>query len=385
MNGYMQPGNPKQVIMVYPSIGYAGGVERVMAEVLKFLAENGIQIHAICSDIDPRLQALCHSCQPLPLKKSKHRLIDLYFQAQWMYRSGKIARSFSKANTKIISAPCAVFAADIVMAGSCHLAAQYERLTKGSFKWLLNPRHWFYIFSEGSIFFGNNPQILVPSQRTQSEINRFYRWTKGRTDVVPHGVDLEVFSPSDSVRAEVTSRLGINKDAVILLTVTNEIKRKGCFQVLESLRLIQDPKAQFHYIVVGRDDPSDFLNKAKEMGLSEVVSVLPGAQGQDLAKLYQGADLFILPTEYESFGLVGMEALACGLPVLCTRVGGLEDYVTDGIDGIFVERNGKSIAAGLEVFLGLTPHQKIAMKLYAAIKSRSYKWKEVLHPILKLL
>ncbi|MDF9787578.1 glycosyltransferase family 4 protein [Polynucleobacter sphagniphilus] len=373
------------VTIVYPSIGYTGGVERVMAEVLKFLFNNNYQIQVICSEIDDSLRPLCSKVHIIPIHKSNHLLWDMFHTAHWMLQAGRQAKLANKLKSRIISAPCALFTADLVMAGSCHIAAQFERLKRGSFKWLLNPRHWFYIFCEASIFLRNQSQILVPSKRTKSEIDCFYSPAKNRIHVVPHGVDSSIFYPADGSKTEIRTSIGLPEDAVIFLTVTNEIKRKGCLNALEALKLIEQNGVKFHYLVVGRDDSSELLSKARDLGLGSVVSAMPGVHGAELVRLFQASDLFVLPTEYESFGLVGIEALACGLPVLCTKVGGLEDYVTNGQDGIFVERTSADIARGLKYFFSLAPDAKRDMRDLAIEKSRVYQWSEVLQPILSIL
>lgn len=369
-----------EVVLVYPSISYKGGVERVISEVLKFLVAHGVAVRAVCSDMDPSLVPLCSEVVYKKCKDSTNPVIAIWLRLSWMIRAANQIKPYA-GRVKVISAPCALLKADIVMAGSCHLAAQSARLSKGAYKWLLNPKHWFYIFCEFRIF-RTSSTVLVPSTRTRGEIKRYYSFAKSKTYVMPHGVDLQLFSPDKTAKAALANTLGIDERATILLTVTNEIKRKGCFQVLEGLRLLKPQFPQLHYVVAGRDNPEAFIAAAHALCLEDTVTVLPGVHGEALAHLYQGADIFVLPTEYESFGLVGIEALACGIPVLTTQVGGLEDYVTDGVDGLFVERTGVSVAEGLRRFLGLDVNQQCLMVSKAREKAESYSWSEVLKPLL---
>lgn len=372
------------VVMVYPSISYKGGVERVMAEVLKFLVGHGVSVKVICAEIDPSLEPLCSEVLYEPCRGSSNPLKDIWLRVSWMLGATRLVKSLSN-GAKVVSAPCALFSADIVMAGSCHLAAQVARLSQGSYKWLLNPKHWFYIFAEGSIFLRRKSTVLVPSKRTQAEIKRFYPFARNRTFVLPHGVDLKLFIPNPAVKLELVDRLKIARESTIFLTVTNEIKRKGCYQVLEALAMLRDAFPKMHYVVAGRDDPQGFKARVRSLGLDKMVTVLPGVHGDDLVRLYQGADLFLLPTEYESFGLVGIESLACSVPVLSTRVGGLEDYVADNEDGFFVERTGDSVREGLRKFMELNPEQHVLMRIKARQKAENYNWSGVLKPLLNLV
>jgi UDP-glucose:(heptosyl)LPS alpha-1,3-glucosyltransferase len=72
---------------------------------------------------------------------------------------------------------------------------------------------------------------------------------------------------------------------------------------------------------------------------------------RDVERLYRMADVFVLPTSYETFSLVCMEAMACGTPVVACAVGGIEDYLKDGVNGWAVPRDGAAIAATLRRIL----------------------------------
>ncbi|ENI1083468.1 glycosyltransferase family 4 protein, partial [Klebsiella pneumoniae] len=71
--------------------------------------------------------------------------------------------------------------------------------------------------------------------------------------------------------------------------------------------------------------------------------------GQDLVTLYHKCDLFVLPSKYEAWPLVGLESMSCGLPVLMTNVGGIPEYLKDGLNGFFITQNGKDIAEKVNV------------------------------------
>ena len=115
------------------------------------------------------------------------------------------------------------------------------------------------------------------------------------------------------------------------------------------------------------------------MGLLDMLTLLPPTINEDLVALYQAADIFVLPTKYESFGLVCMEALACGLPVVSCRVGGVEDYVTDGVDGALVSRTPEGIAEGVDMLAD--SETRIAMSEKARLKALQYDWSIVLKPL----
>jgi UDP-glucose:(heptosyl)LPS alpha-1,3-glucosyltransferase len=100
-------------------------------------------------------------------------------------------------------------------------------------------------------------------------------------------------------------------------------------------------------VVVGKGDARPYRARARALGVERRVH-FAGVRG-DMAPLYRAADCFVLPSHYEAFSLVTLEAMASGLPVLLSRVNGAEDCLRDGRNGFFVAPNGKDIAAKAEV------------------------------------
>jgi UDP-glucose:(heptosyl)LPS alpha-1,3-glucosyltransferase len=93
----------------------------------------------------------------------------------------------------------------------------------------------------------------------------------------------------------------------------------------------------------------------------------------DLATIYQAGDAFVLPTAYESFSLVCMEAMACGLPVFATSVGGIEDYLVDGVNGHTITRDPADIAAKLGPLLD-DPARLEELRSGARATAREFDW-----------
>jgi glycosyltransferase involved in cell wall biosynthesis len=96
------------------------------------------------------------------------------------------------------------------------------------------------------------------------------------------------------------------------------------------------------------------------------------------------SDLFVMLSNYESCPLVGLEALASGLPVITTRVSGMEDYVKEEVNGLFVTRDAKSTAAALERILG---DRDLFERLSAAARpsTEDYDWDRIAERYMKLL
>src|SRR5690606_35585564 len=135
---------------------------------------------------------------------------------------------------------------------------------------------------------------------------------------------------------------GIADDDTVLLWVGKEFRRKGLEPLIKALPgLPRSARA----IVVGGDDPAPFQALAARLGVADrIVFVGHSSRVEDY---FAAGDVFVFPTLYEAFALVTLEAAAAGLPLVTTRVNGTEDFVVDGENGAFIERDPASIVAAV--------------------------------------
>jgi glycosyltransferase involved in cell wall biosynthesis len=151
----------------------------------------------------------------------------------------------------------------------------------------------------------------------------------GFIDVVYNGVNLERFFPPHIPRNHV--------GPLRILTVSRLVKLKGIQFLIQALsRIGSAMKIDFMWRVVGDGNyRSQLESQAKTLGI-ENSSFLGGCPQESLLLHYNWAELFVLPSLAESFGIAFAEAMACGLPVIGTRVGGIPEFVRHGIDGLLV-------------------------------------------------
>ncbi len=123
-----------------------------------------------------------------------------------------------------------------------------------------------------------------------------------------------------------------------ILTVARLVKRKGLDSLLRAVALLSDLSIRLLIQGSGSDEKS-LRELAATLGIEDRVTFLGFRERESLPPVYQNADIFIMPSHSESFGLAVLEAMACGLPVIVSRVGGMVDYVEEGVNGLIVPPN----------------------------------------------
>jgi D-inositol-3-phosphate glycosyltransferase len=166
-----------------------------------------------------------------------------------------------------------------------------------------------------------------------------------RVAVVHPGVDLDVFTPGD--RQLVRAHLGVRPDALVLLFVGRIQPLKAPDVLIRAAaRLVDDDPALREQLLVvvaggpsgnGLARPHALVDLAASLGVGDLVRFVPPMDRTRLADWYRCADLTVVPSYSESFGLVAVESQACGTPVVAARVGGLATAVADGRSGVLVD------------------------------------------------
>ena len=167
-----------------------------------------------------------------------------------------------------------------------------------------------------------------------------------KVNVIAPGVDLNEFSLADG-KSESRKRLNIAPDAMLISFVGRIQPHKGpevlVKSVAEILRVWPELRAKFALVIMGENSGSGhnelekLKNYAKFLEIENVMHFVPPVKRSELADWYRASDLVCMPSYSESFGLVALEAQACGTPVIATAVGGLRTAVADGISGILVD------------------------------------------------
>jgi len=187
-------------------------------------------------------------------------------------------------------------------------------------------------------------RLIANTDEEARQLVRLYGADPARTLVVPPGVDLDRFSPGD--RAAARRAVGMPQDAIVLLFVGRIQPLKAPDVLLHTAaRLLRDDPAlrdrlRVHVVGApsgsGLDAPGQLQQLATTLGIADVVTFFPPQPPERLAEHYRAADVTVVPSHNESFGLVALESQACGTPVVAAAVGGLPTAVRDGVSGVLV-------------------------------------------------
>jgi D-inositol-3-phosphate glycosyltransferase len=225
---------------------------------------------------------------------------------------------------------------------------------------------------------GCSDVILASCSDEVEQLRRHYAADPLRIEVVPPGVDHAVFSPGP--RAGARAALGLHPDRPVLLFVGRIQPLKGVGVAVGALAALRShPDAQL--LVVGGPSGPEGAAEAARMralitreGLGDRVRLVPPQPHLLLSTYYRAADVVLVPSRSESFGLVALEAAACGTPVVAAAVGGLRTLVDHGCTGYQVE--GRDPAAYAAHVAAILDDPALARRLGAAAtaRSRTYTW-----------
>jgi D-inositol-3-phosphate glycosyltransferase len=233
-------------------------------------------------------------------------------------------------------------------------------------------------------------QVIAEADRlianTDDEARQLVDWYDADPDkivTVPPGVDLDTFRPGAAGAAR--NRLGIAADALVLLFVgrLQPLKAPDVLLRAAAQLVAADPEfaRRLQVVIVGApsgsgvDDPLALPRLAAESGISARVRFEPPASRSLLADFYTAADLTVVPSHNESFGLVALESQACGVPVVAAAVGGLRTAVLDGRTGTLVDSHRTEDWAGALGALLREPQRRAQLGVTARRHAEQFSWR----------
>jgi len=185
--------------------------------------------------------------------------------------------------------------------------------------------------------------------------------------VTYNGVDTSLFTPGKP-KTDVRRKFGIGEGPLILSN-GRLITQKGFPFLIEAFADVKQEMPDARLLIIGKGPLElELLKRASSLGLLESIFITTGIPEAELPDYYRSADVFVLPSLYEPFGLVSVEAMACGKPVVTTRVGGNPEVVSDDAGYLVPPRDHKAIAEKMLLLLG---DDSLRKKKGAAARNRA--------------
>lgn len=232
-------------------------------------------------------------------------------------------------------------------------------------------------------------RVVAATPAEEAQLNFLYHANRDKIAIIPPGVDISHFYPIP--RDEAKCALDIPKEDRVILYVGRIEPLKGVDTLIRALAQMrtQGVTDQYpHYLAVIGGDPNarpEDMNSemarlqdlSKKLGLEDLVVFLGKRAQSSLPYYYSAAEVVVMPSHYESFGMVALEAMACGTPVVASQVGGLAFLIQDGVTG-YVVPGGDSVAMS-ERLTQLLSQPELAERLgrQAAAYARDYSWENI--------
>jgi UDP-glucose:(heptosyl)LPS alpha-1,3-glucosyltransferase len=326
-----------------------GGTSRCLAE----LAERAGREHAV--DVFAH-EILDGEDAPVRFVGVPMRLRPLWAQGPTFERAVK-ERLDGRAYDVVHAHEGANVGADIYTAHSCYAAWLRQRRAEAGVRGLASHVYPPHVIRLGLIRRGMRERsslIIAVSGRVRDELIEELAVDPQRIAVVHNGTDTDDFRPPRT-REEAFAQLEEphlrdRAGALVLLFVAYEFRKRGLERLIRALAQLEDARVEVW--VIGRDDPAPFRRLAAQLGVADRLRFL--GHRAVVRPYFQAADALVLPTEYEAFGLVILEAMACGRPVLTSRRAGAAELVTDGREGLLLDdpHDVEELVCGLRGLVG---------------------------------
>jgi D-inositol-3-phosphate glycosyltransferase len=233
-------------------------------------------------------------------------------------------------------------------------------------------------------------RLVAATPAEKAQLIWLYDANPCKIGVISPGVNLRRFHPIEKSTAKVA--IGVEEQRRLILFVGRIEPLKGIDTLLRAMALVAQRHPEWLsglcVAIIGGRDKSPELARLQtlrnELGIGGLVTFL-GAKDQDtLQYYYSAAEMVIMPSHYESFGMVALEAMACGTPVIASEVGGLAFVVRDGVTGFHIpQRDPEALATKIELLLS-DELLRIRLGRRAACWAESYGWSTIADQLLEL-
>lgn len=239
-------------------------------------------------------------------------------------------------------------------------------------------------------------RIIAATQAERLQLETLYGVDPAKVTIIPPGVDIHHFYPIP--KDEAKEAIGISPSDRMALFVGRIEPLKGVDTLIKAMAIVKKTCKSFrcpHYLVIIGGDPEEdpaamsaemarLQSLCQGLGLDDMIIFL-GKRGQaTLPYYYAAAEVVVMPSHYESFGMVALEAMACGTPVIASRVGGLAHLIQEGVTGYFVPAQDPEALAEKLRLLFIDNELREHLGVQAACYAHDFRWESITSQIVKV-
>jgi len=352
-----------------------GGLERYTFFLSRELIRAGHEVHIFANIWQEEPGVIIHRVPVVRLSSPAKNLSFAFFAN----------RALSKMKFDIIHSMERIFYQDIFRVSDginpVQMQQKYPHPGVRLFKSVC-PRRLALTYLEHNIFVDKGCKIVMTnSELVKRNIIEHYRVDPEKIVVIYNGVDTSRFNTKvkEKFRSSLRDKYGIKKDEIVLLFVSNNFKLKRLNLVLEAMAFLKNNKIRL--FVIGADNHRTYQRWANNNSLGEQILFL--GLKSNIEKYYAGSDIFVLPTLYDAFANVCLEAMACGLPVITTDSNGAADLISDNENGYILKtQKADELTAKIKALEPLSNRTRIGDN--AAAKAACFTMEKHVTKVLKL-
>lgn len=225
----------------------------------------------------------------------------------------------------------------------------------------------------------DHADVIIATTSAYLKSSPFIKNHKDKAIIIPNGIDLDEFNLIYS-KDECREKLNLSPEKKIILFFGSLVKYKGPDVLLKAFSIVLKEVPDAELIFAGRGEMKDYLLKlANELNIKDYVKFIGFVDENKKPLYYKAVDIFCLPSTNmgESFGIVNLEAMASGVPVISSNLGGIPDIINDGENGLLVDPGDFKSLANSIIYLLQNEDIKNEMGACGKRKSREYSWDKI--------
>jgi len=221
-------------------------------------------------------------------------------------------------------------------------------------------------------------KIIVTSNSLKHEVCGHFHIPWEKVEIIPNGINTEKFKVSVD-KIAVKSRYGISPNEKLVLYVGRLVPQKGVEYLIQAVPMIAGKYPNVKFLIVGEGWLRDYLESlAQSTGQRWRITFTGFIPDHEVVALMKSADVLVVPSVYEPFGIVALEGMAAGVPVIASQVGGLSEVIEHDKSGVFVyPRNPESIAWGVGHVLSNPGHAEWLVKNALEKVKNMFSWEAI--------